>query len=112
MSDTWWAAAAKQKLALALMHAADVLRAKDRQALAVEEGTAPCTDVGRVMNADISGSEGDATSPALLTILANEPHGYLDNASLGNDFFFDSNSADYWSSLGLDLELDVADNII
>jgi hypothetical protein len=106
MGDTWWAAAAKHKLALALMHAADVLHAKDKQpAPAAEEGTAPG------MDADLRSSRGYGVSHVLLSSM-DEAHDNWNDALIGEGLFSDSSSADYWSSLGLNFELDVAGNII
>jgi hypothetical protein len=42
----------------------------------------------------------------------DEAHDNWNDALIGEGLFSDSSSVDYWSSLGLNFELDVAGNII
>ncbi|KAH6690668.1 fungal-specific transcription factor domain-containing protein [Plectosphaerella plurivora] len=92
MGSTWWAAAAKHKLAQALAHAAGALPGQgqdQRQEPTVSRHTEPLTPAS-----GHAGQPDDGTGD------------WLDHSA-----FEDCASADFWGSIGLDFDVDVASNI-
>lgn len=99
MGTTWWAAAAKHKLAQALAHAAGALRTQGRLTEAVTgitpstAGEPPCA----VPLTPSSGNQSDFNSGT---------GDWLDNA-----LFTESDPSSFWDSIGLDFNFDVAGHI-
>lgn len=105
MGTTWWAAAAKHRLAQALARAADEVQLKATQRHAA---TVPAT-VQRNSNS-LSVAQGHPLTPASTT---TQDHLYHFGAGdwPDVDMFADCDLNDYWASIGLDFDLDVACNI-
>lgn len=90
MGTTWWAASAKHKLAQALAHAAGAL---------LQDPARPETGAPRPAEPLTPASGHNVPAP----VVADD---WLDNIA-----FDDCASADFWESIGLDFDLDVAGNI-
>lgn len=107
MGQTWWAAAAKHKLAEALLKIGDRLRERRRTSLSAtatesQELRPPLvTPTSEARPVNNLGSHMSSTDEASgLETAANQS---------GNDFL--RNDADFWDMLGLDFDNDLADGI-
>lgn len=94
MGRTWWAAVAKWRLGQALARAADEIRARGGEASRAAQGAAQTTFTPLTMSTPTPG---------------HDALGRVEWAS--DDLFAGCSTDDFWGSLGLDFELDVADNI-
>ena len=93
VGDTWWAAAAKQKLAEALARAVDELQSRDARGVAerTEQPPPPLTPLSGDVSQNINVSQqGDG---------------------IESDWNFEYQDQDFWASIGLDFDLDVAGNV-
>ncbi|KAF9888248.1 hypothetical protein FE257_008817 [Aspergillus nanangensis] len=116
LGDTWWAAAAKHKLALALAQAANVLLSQGRQTSTIqvthrEPSSAVTNPTSRTTQNLIPSPRCDAHSASLDS--ENNPFNMPWPATDVCDNFDLSgyNGTEFWSSLGLDFDIDVAANI-
>lgn len=117
LGDTWWAAAAKHKLAEALLKAADELQTRDRWLPGMPQtGTtgreevlsdAPPADGSQVVSRQVAAlsarSSGEAASGD--TSFGSWPDDKSDS------FRPDTHDQDFWSSLGLDFDTEVAGHV-
>lgn len=100
MGTTWWAASAKHKLAQALAHAAGALQLRTEDHVGM-------TPVGGQPEAG-SLQHFEPLTPASWP--SGQPHNGADDWL--NDMVFDECvSSNFWGSIGLDFNLDVAGNI-
>jgi hypothetical protein len=114
MGHTWWAAAAKHKLALALAQAAMVFHSQGRPTTMTKRAqqvpsSSNISPISIVTANPTSSAEYDVHSRSFLPS-ASGPHMNWDTTDEG-DIFSGYNSIEYWSSLGLDFDMDVAANI-
>ncbi|KAF4990306.1 hypothetical protein FDECE_14449 [Fusarium decemcellulare] len=104
MGTTWWAASAKYRLAQALAHAADELHLKNkRKAMEpLESSRVPGDGVA------VPQAEGHPLTP----LSGTQNQFYFGTTEWPDgDIFADCSTDDYWASLGLNFDLDVAGNI-
>lgn len=102
MGITWWAASAKYRLAQALARAADEVQLKATR----RHATIPAT-----VQSDGS-SQHVAQRHPLTPASATQDHSqYVAGEWPDVDIFADCDINDYWASIGLDFDLDVACNI-
>lgn len=116
MGNTWWAAAAKHKLALALAQAANVLLSQGRQTSTTEpshrEPLGTDTNTTSRMTPSLVLSPGYDAQSALLDSDTNAFDMSWSAPEGGDKLDFSGyNGMEFWSSLGLDFDMDVAANI-
>ncbi|KAJ3543111.1 hypothetical protein NM208_g3747 [Fusarium decemcellulare] len=104
MGTTWWAASAKYRLAQALAHAADELHLKNkRKTMEPLESTRVPGD-----QEVVSQAQGHPLTP----LSGTQNQFYFGTTEWPDgDIFADCSADDYWASLGLNFDLDVAGNI-
>lgn len=104
MGTTWWAASAKYRLAQALARAADEVHLKKPRAV-------PAAVPGDTNSDGIHVAQGGhPLTPASAT--ATQDQSYYGAGEWPDvDIFADCDMNDYWASLGLDFDVDVASNI-
>ena len=127
MGSTWWAAAAKHKLAEALAKAASELQTRDPRPISAPNGGAgsraspgathvagdTATDGSNAAAVPASGTPRSFRQPEPPTPQSSnannpldlDPPWYDDNLLFGGD------GADFWASIGLDFDTDVAENV-
>lgn len=105
MGTTWWAASAKYRLAQALALAADELHAKNR----LDSTTTPSGSTYVTCN---GGTMQQAQGHPLTPLSGTNSMLYFGSGDWPDgNIFADCNTGDYWTSLGLNFDLDVAGNI-
>lgn len=102
MGTTWWAASAKYRLAQALARAADEVHLNNTR-----RHTTTLAPVPSDSN-NLRVAQGHPLTPASAT--QDQPH-YDAGEWPDIDIFADCDMSDYWASIGLDFDLDVACNI-
>ncbi|VUC25262.1 unnamed protein product [Clonostachys rosea] len=108
MGTTWWASAAKHKLAQALALAADELQAKEQ---VTPESNLDASSGGVRTNGGAGPGLYSHGHPPTPLSGANSLGNIESIQWLDNELFADCNPVDYWGSIGLDFELDVAANV-
>lgn len=116
MGHTWWAAAAKHKLALALAQAAVAFHSQGRENTSAKTmnelpSSSNAAPVSGATNKSIF-SPDCGLNPVSLLPSANGLHMNVSVCDEQNiDIFSGYDGIEYWSSLGLDFDMDVAANI-
>lgn len=114
MGHTWWAAAAKHKLALALAQAVMVFNSQGRPTGATgrahqEPSSSVSSPISTATANRPSNAEYDANSVSFTSDASALP---INWDMTGQGYIFSGyNSMEYWSSLGLDFDVDVAANL-
>ena len=113
MGNTWWAAAAKHKLALALARVAGRIQSNKQQDspdtwAAQRQAVNTTAESSVITDSDLNTEYGKSSIQHSRE--DSEQYGGV-NGAFENELFFDSDNIDYWSSLGLDFDMDVAGNI-
>lgn len=104
MGTTWWAAAAKYRLAQALARAADEVHLNNAR----RHATTPATSTAPSDSNSLRVAQRHPLTPASAT--QDRSHYHVEEWP-DIDIFADCDLDDYWASIGLDFDLDVACNI-
>lgn len=109
MGNTWWAAAAKHKLAEALLRIGDRLHKRTRLHSETEDGVGPSHPTAGLQLTTPSSYPCEDGSFGLQRSYTTET-GYPTTATT-DEFSAISNEADFWPLLGLDFETELAQGI-